>query len=130
MLKLLIEAQGEPVSREKFLDQVWGYEAYPSTRTIDNFVLALRKKIHYDTTLEVANFSGERQTLTIEERVPVSRLRELRVELDAELTTTGFTLDEDQGFLSWQVTLDAGEVRDLRLYYVLDMPRDFTWMGM
>jgi DNA-binding response OmpR family regulator len=48
MLKLLIEAEGEPVSREKFLDRVWGYEAYPSTRTVDNFVLALRKKIEPD----------------------------------------------------------------------------------
>ena len=45
MLKILIEAKGEPVSREKFLDQVWGYDAHPSTRTVDNFVLALRKKI-------------------------------------------------------------------------------------
>ena len=48
MLRLLIEAKGEPVSREKFLDRVWGYEAYPSTRTVDNFVLALRKKIEAD----------------------------------------------------------------------------------
>ena len=48
MLKLLIEADGEPVSRERFLDRVWGYEAFPSTRTIDNFVLALRKKLEND----------------------------------------------------------------------------------
>ena len=48
MLKLLIEAKGEPVSRETFLDRVWGYGAYPSTRTVDNFVLALRKKIEPD----------------------------------------------------------------------------------
>lgn len=48
MLKLLIEAQGEPVKREQFLDRVWGYEAYPSTRTVDNFVLALRKKLEAD----------------------------------------------------------------------------------
>lgn len=48
MLKLLIESKGEPVSREKFLDHVWGYESYPSTRTVDNFVLALRRKIEPD----------------------------------------------------------------------------------
>ena len=48
MLKLLIEAKGEPVSRERFLERVWGYDAYPSTRTVDNFVLALRKKIEPD----------------------------------------------------------------------------------
>ncbi len=48
MLKLLIEAKGEPVSRERFLERVWGYESYPSTRTVDNFVLALRKKLEPD----------------------------------------------------------------------------------
>jgi DNA-binding response OmpR family regulator len=48
MLKLLIEANGESVSRERFLDRVWGYEAFPSTRTIDNFVLTLRKKLEKD----------------------------------------------------------------------------------
>lgn len=48
MLKLLIEAKGEPVSREQFLERVWGYEAFPSTRTVDNFVLALRKKLEAD----------------------------------------------------------------------------------
>ena len=48
MLKLLIEAKGEPVSRDRFLERVWGYEAYVNTRTVDNFVLALRKKIEPD----------------------------------------------------------------------------------
>jgi DNA-binding response OmpR family regulator len=48
ILELLIQAKGEPVSRETFLDVVWGYQAYPSTRTVDNFVLALRKKIETD----------------------------------------------------------------------------------
>lgn len=45
MLRLLIAAQGEPVSRDRFLDEVWGYNAAPTTRTVDNFITALRKKI-------------------------------------------------------------------------------------
>ncbi|MCL4105651.1 UNVERIFIED_CONTAM: hypothetical protein GTU68_023718 [Idotea baltica] len=48
MLKLLINANGEPVSREQFLNRVWGYQACPGTRTVDNFVLTLRKKIESD----------------------------------------------------------------------------------
>lgn len=48
MLRLLISAQGEPVTREHFLNVVWGYRAFPSIRTIDNFVLALRKKLEPD----------------------------------------------------------------------------------
>ncbi|HEY0030992.1 MAG TPA: response regulator transcription factor [Bacteroidia bacterium] len=43
LLKLLIERKGEVVSREEILDKVWGLDAYPSSRTIDNYILAFRK---------------------------------------------------------------------------------------
>ena len=45
MLRLLAVAEGEPVSREKFLDAVWGYTAFPTTRTVDNHVASLRAKL-------------------------------------------------------------------------------------
>jgi two-component system alkaline phosphatase synthesis response regulator PhoP len=43
LLKLLIERKGEVISREKILDEIWGTEAFPSSRTIDNYILAFRK---------------------------------------------------------------------------------------
>jgi len=48
LLKLLIENEGEVVSRERILQAVWGYRVYPSTRTIDNFVLAFRRYFEDD----------------------------------------------------------------------------------
>lgn len=45
MLRLLAEAEGEPVTREKFLDVVWGYGAFPTTRTVDNHIMSLRAKV-------------------------------------------------------------------------------------
>ena len=45
MLRLLADAEGEPVSREKFLDVVWGYAAFPTTRTVDNHIASLRAKL-------------------------------------------------------------------------------------
>jgi DNA-binding response OmpR family regulator len=45
MLRLLAQAAGEPVTREKFLDLVWGYAAFPTTRTVDNHVASLRAKL-------------------------------------------------------------------------------------
>lgn len=48
MLRLLAGLRGETVSREKFLDVVWGYNAYPSTRTVDNFIAGLRSKLEAD----------------------------------------------------------------------------------
>jgi DNA-binding response OmpR family regulator len=45
MLRLLAEAAGEPVTRERFLDLVWGYAAFPTTRTVDNHMASLRAKL-------------------------------------------------------------------------------------
>jgi two-component system alkaline phosphatase synthesis response regulator PhoP len=43
LLKLLSDREGEVVSRKMILEKVWGYDIYPSTRTIDNFILSFRK---------------------------------------------------------------------------------------
>lgn len=43
LLKLLVQHKNEVVSRKEILQYVWGYDVYPSTRTIDNFILAFRK---------------------------------------------------------------------------------------
>lgn len=43
LLKLLIERNNEVVSREHILQFVWGYDVFPTTRTIDNFILAFRR---------------------------------------------------------------------------------------
>lgn len=45
LLKYFIEHQGDVISRHQLLDDVWGYEAMPTTRTVDNYILSLRKKI-------------------------------------------------------------------------------------
>ena len=48
MLRLMAESPGEPVTRERFLDVVWGYAAFPTTRTVDNHIASLRAKIERD----------------------------------------------------------------------------------
>jgi DNA-binding response OmpR family regulator len=48
MLAYFISHADEVVTREMLLDQVWGYDSYPTTRTVDNFVLAIRKQIEVD----------------------------------------------------------------------------------
>lgn len=49
LLKLLIENKNEVVPREKILQTVWGYNVYPTTRTIDNFILNFRKYFEEDS---------------------------------------------------------------------------------
>jgi two-component system alkaline phosphatase synthesis response regulator PhoP len=49
LLKLLIDRKNEVVSRKQILEKVWGYDIYPSTRTIDNFILNFRKYFEIDS---------------------------------------------------------------------------------
>jgi DNA-binding response OmpR family regulator len=48
VLALLIQHAGQAVSREQFLDLVWGHAAFPTTRTVDNHIARLRTKLEPD----------------------------------------------------------------------------------
>jgi DNA-binding response OmpR family regulator len=48
MLRLMAQTPGEPVPRERFLDVVWGYTAFPTARTVDNYIALLRSKLEQD----------------------------------------------------------------------------------
>lgn len=48
VLKYFLQCEGQVIERTNLLDDVWGYDNFPSTRTVDNFILVLRKKIEED----------------------------------------------------------------------------------
>mgnify|MGYP001560001707 CR=1 FL=1 len=48
LLVFLVEHRGEVVTRERLLDEVWGYERFPTTRTVDTHILRLRRKFEAD----------------------------------------------------------------------------------
>lgn len=48
LLRLLVERRGKVVSRDEILNEVWSTEEYPSSRTVDNFVMRLRRLVEED----------------------------------------------------------------------------------
>jgi len=48
IMRYFVAHQGEVLSRERLLDEVWGYECFPTTRTVDNHILKLRQKLEDD----------------------------------------------------------------------------------
>jgi DNA-binding response OmpR family regulator len=48
VLKFFVHNPDRVVSREELLNEVWGYQSYPSTRTVDNHILRLRQKLEKD----------------------------------------------------------------------------------
>jgi DNA-binding response OmpR family regulator len=53
MLKYLIQNAHRVISRDELLNEVWGYENYPCTRTVDNHILRLRQKLERDPSRPV-----------------------------------------------------------------------------
>lgn len=45
ILKFFIEHEGEVVTRDNLLDKVWGYDVFPTSRTVDNYILSIRKQV-------------------------------------------------------------------------------------
>ena len=72
MLRLLAETPGEPVTRERFLDVVWGVNAFPTTRTVDTHMATLRAKIESDpehpTFLQTVHGVGYKLVLPVEQK--------------------------------------------------------------
>ena len=60
LLRLLVERIGQPVSRDEILQKIWGLEASPTNRTVDNFIVKLRKKIesHPDKPAHILTVYG------------------------------------------------------------------------
>lgn len=59
ILELLLVSRGEVVSRDRFLDEVWGYHANPTSRTVDNFIVELRKKLGKKGGSEIKTVRGK-----------------------------------------------------------------------
>jgi DNA-binding response OmpR family regulator len=60
LLRFLYERKGQAVGRDELLDKIWGLEASPTNRTIDNFIVKLRKKIekHADKPAHILTVYG------------------------------------------------------------------------
>jgi DNA-binding response OmpR family regulator len=68
LIRLLAERAGQPVSREEILSKIWGLEAAPSNRTVDNFIVKLRKKLekHPDKPDHILTVYGYGYKLTVD----------------------------------------------------------------
>ncbi len=87
-----------------------------------------RKKVHFVYDLVVNNYGGDPMDVVIEEAVPVSRVDQVKVEIDDE-TTAGFDVAKDESLYTWTLSLAGGEEKRVHLQYVVDLPEDYAWEG-
>jgi DNA-binding response OmpR family regulator len=78
-LEYFIAHPGELISRDRMLDEIWGYEVYVTTRTIDNYILRLRKHIEpdlenprYIKTIRGAGYLFEKEPRCEQAKAPIN----------------------------------------------------------
>lgn len=87
-----------------------------------------RKKVHFVHDLVIHNYGGDSMTVVVEEAIPVSRVDQVKVEIDEE-TTAGFEIAKDESLYTWTLSLAGGEEKRVHLEYVVDLPEDYAWEG-
>ncbi|MBN2495399.1 MAG: mucoidy inhibitor MuiA family protein [Deltaproteobacteria bacterium] len=89
----------------------------------------LRKRRHhrFEVTVYLANFTGEPQGIRLLERVPVSEIEQVAVEL-SDKSTPGFDRS-DQGLVTWKLDLAPDAERKVRLAFEVSMPQKVVWSG-
>jgi uncharacterized protein (TIGR02231 family) len=70
------------------------------------------------------------ETVELRESIPVSKIADVRVELNAARTTSGYQLDAARGFLTWTLPLKPGEKRLIDIGYVIRLPDDWQAPAM
>jgi len=98
------------------------------TREYDQTGLRKRKHYDYKVVVYLANFSGQECSLQLTERVPVSEIKQVEIEIDQKKTTPGFKKD-DQGLISWDLVLTAGAEKRVEIFFKVVMPKNVIWDG-
>jgi uncharacterized protein (TIGR02231 family) len=90
--------------------------------------LRKRRQHEFHVKVMLANQTLEPKKLKLTERLPVSELEAVEVELDARRSTPGFVKDA-QGLLAWELELPPGGARDVELTFRVSMPHGVVWNG-
>jgi uncharacterized protein (TIGR02231 family) len=96
----------------------------------DEGFLGSRRRFRYAYRLELANYRQRPEVVEVTEHLPVSELDDVKVELDKDKTTGGFTLDTMDGLVSWKLTLAPAEQRSVDLAFHVDVPSSYDTGGL
>jgi uncharacterized protein (TIGR02231 family) len=92
--------------------------------TRDQGIFKSAQRFHYAYRIELENHLGRAEQIELSEHVPVSELSDIEVQLE-DATTPGFARNVEDGILTWKLKLAAGEKRELRIAFHVDVPSSY-----
>jgi hypothetical protein len=74
--------------------------------------------------ISISNPTDKRQTIEVHDQIPFSKHEKISVTLE-KMTTPGYKLDETQGLMYWDLTLEPSPKKEIELYYKIQIPEEW-----
>jgi uncharacterized protein (TIGR02231 family) len=116
-------ASGEPMELSLGIDEEFKVERIElMDRSRQSGVILKNKNLEQGYRVELESRAAGKASVEIRERIPISKVDEVKVELDKKKTTPRYTLDAHRGFIAWNVAVEPGKIRAVELHYAIRLP--------
>ncbi|MBN2359138.1 MAG: mucoidy inhibitor MuiA family protein [Deltaproteobacteria bacterium] len=116
-------AAGEPLELSLGIDEEFKVERIELLDRKRNSGLLLQSKnLEQGYRVELTNRSRGRASVEVRERIPISKVDQVKVELDRGKTTPRFGLDPHRGFVTWNLSVEPGQTGAVELHYAIRLP--------
>lgn len=118
-------SSGEPIEVSLGTDSQYRVEYEPIVqKTKEKGVFDFSKYLQRAFRITVTNLTDQKRSIEVREQIPVSKHEKIDVMLRKE-TTSGYKIDQEQGFLHWDIDLEASETKVLELHYKIKIPEEW-----
>jgi uncharacterized protein (TIGR02231 family) len=119
-------APGEPMEISLGIDEELKVERVDlNKKNVSAGFLSSTKHLERAYRIKLTNRSSGRQAVELRENIPVSKIEDVKVELQKDKTTKHYQLDSHRGFISWTVRLNKGQKKAVDLAYTIHLPEDW-----
>ncbi len=120
------KAAGEPMEVSLGMDELLKVERKPLEDS-DNKpgAFSSTRKLKQAWWIQVTNTARRMERVEVRENIPVSKIADVKVELDKDKTTKGYDLDSHRGFITWSLDIARGGKKSVQLSYTIKLPDDW-----
>ncbi|MFH1807374.1 MAG: mucoidy inhibitor MuiA family protein [Pseudomonadota bacterium] len=119
-------ASGEPMELSMSIDEEFKVERIELLdRSRSRGLILTSKNIEQAYRVELSSRAAKRASIEVRERIPISKVDEVKVDLDRKKTTARFSLDAHRGFVSWKVPVEPGATGAVELHYAIRLPESW-----
>lgn len=116
-------AAGEPLELSLGIDEEFKVERIELLdRARTSGLLIQNKNLEQGYRVQLTSKASERASIEVRERIPLSKVDEVKVELDRGKTTARYNLDAHRGFVTWNISVDPGKTGAVELHYAIRLP--------